>query len=159
MSVPWLKVKVLPLGIFLTVGMIFTSLARAETSAFWLVNGSKFTSGLQPTLEAETDTEAVPLTELGGKFVDIKCKKLEFVGAHLTEPTAQFTGKVLYHECDFLSLTGKTPVLWLSCEPFVGANKGLIETNSITESIVLHEGKGALEVKPTAQEACSRPSS
>jgi hypothetical protein len=122
---------------------------ESGSTKFWLVNGSKFTAGLKPSLQAETDTEGTLLTTLNGTPIDIKCKKLELIGAHLVEPTAQFTGKVLYHECDFLSLVGGVATLQKACEPFVGANKGLIETNSITGSIALHEGVGVLEVKPT----------
>jgi hypothetical protein len=152
MSVPWLGVRVILVSAFLTAGMVSAGIAQAETTTSWLVNGSKFTSALNPTLEAETDTEGVLLTELGGKHVHLKCPTIK-LSAHLVEPTAQFTGKADFKKLQILQLkncrrrTRRTEF----CEPNAEGVAGLIETNSITGSIVLHEGKGALEVKPTAE--------
>jgi hypothetical protein len=136
--------------------MASTGIAQAEPNAFWLVNGTQFTSGLSPTVEAETDVVGTLLTTLGGQLIDLTCQKIELVGAHLVEPVAQFTGKALFHECDFLSLKklGEPAVLQKACEPFVGANKGLIETNNFTGLIKLHKTvggvtEGVLEVVPT----------
>jgi hypothetical protein len=146
-----LGLKALSLSVILIGTLAFTSAVQAEPTAFWLANFAKFSGGLSPTVEAETDVVGTLLTELTGKFIHLKCKVIKLVGAHLVEPVAQFLGKALFHECDSLSLktAGGELVLQSACEPSVGASKGLIETNSITGLIVLHEGKGSLELKPT----------
>lgn len=148
--------RALVLGAVLSAMMVFVGNVQAETNPFWLVNGSQFTSGLNPSLEAETDVEGSLLTTLGGKEIHLRCPRISFVGAHLVEPTAQFSGKVLYRECKFFSLEG-TPLVEKEqkfCEPSAGGVKGSIETNSLTGSIALHEPKvgekiGVLEVKPS----------
>lgn len=143
------------------VGMFaFASVAQAEPNAYWLANGAKFTSVLNPALQAETDVEGSLLTELGGKFIHIPCKKFALTNTpKLVEPLGQVTGKILFHECLFKELetpNGKLNTL-AACEPHVGTNKGLIETNAITGLIKLHsreENKvvikeNVLEAKPT----------
>jgi hypothetical protein len=135
------------------VGMFaLAGAAQAEPNAFWLVNGATVPSTLNPIVEAETDKVKTLLTTLGGQLVDLTCQKVKTVaGTHLVEPLGQLTGKLVFHECDFLSLKekGSPAVLQKACEPFVGANKGLIETNTITGLIKLHEGQPTLSITPT----------
>jgi hypothetical protein len=134
------------------VGMFaFAGVAQAEVGAFWLVNGAKISESLLPTLLAETDTEASLLTTLGGREIHLRCKKVEAVEAHLVEPLGKLLGHLLFHECKFFALKGSVEEEQKACEPTIGANKGLIETNTITGLIKLHEPKAG--VKETVIEA------
>jgi hypothetical protein len=133
------------------VGMFaFAGTAQAEPGAFWLVNGGRISETLLPTVGAETDVKGVLLTTLNGKEIDISCETILLVGAHLVEPNGKILGKIVFHGCDFLSLVGGVATLQKACEPFVGANKGLIETNVITGLIKLHEEKPVLVATPPA---------
>jgi hypothetical protein len=135
------------------VGMFaFASAAQAETGAFWLVNGAKISESLLPTVEAETDVKGVLLTTLGGQAIDISCVKTLVVGGHLVEPNGKILGKLVFHECDFLSLKEGVATLQKACEPFVGANKGLIETHTLTGLIKLHEGQPTILATPPTVE-------
>lgn len=147
-----LGLKILGLCAVLVGMFAFTGSAQAEVGATWLVNGAAVSNTLNPALEAETDKVGTLLTTLGGQLIDLTCQKTKTVlGAHLVEPLGQATGKLVFHECDFLSLKelGSPAVLQKACEPFVGANKGLIETNNITGLIKLHEGQPTLLATPT----------
>jgi hypothetical protein len=149
-----LGLKILGLCAVLVGMFAVTSAAQAEVNAFWLVNGAKISTTLNPTLEAETDKVGTLLTTLGGQLIDLTCQKTKTVtGAHLIEPLGQATGKLIFHECDFLSLKekGSPAVLQKACEPFVGVNKGLIETENITGLIKLHEGQPTLLATPTGE--------
>jgi hypothetical protein len=139
-------------GLFaMVVGMfVFAGTAQAEPGAYWLVNGAKISEALLPTVEAETSEKMVLFTQLGGKEVDISCEKLLLVGAHLVEPNGKVLGKLIFHGCDFLTLAGGLATLQKACEPFVGANKGLIETNVSTGLIKLHKEKPVVVVTPPA---------
>jgi hypothetical protein len=133
------------------VGMLaFAGAAQAEPGAFWLVNGTKISESLLPAVGAETDVKLVLLTNLNGKEIDISCETILLVGAHLVEPNGKILGKIVFHGCDFLSLVGGVATLQKACEPFVGPNKGLIETNVITGLIKLHEEKPVLVFTPPA---------
>jgi hypothetical protein len=146
------RLELKALGLFaMLVGMFaFAGTAQAESGASWLVNGAKFAETLLPTVEAETDVKEVLLTTLGGKEVDISCETILLVGAHLVEPNGKILGKIIFHGCDFLTLNGGKATLLKVCEPFVGANKGLIETQVFTGLIKLHEEKPVLVAKPPA---------
>jgi hypothetical protein len=128
--------------------LIFPGVAQAES--FWLVNGAKVTTTLSPVVEIETDVPKTLLTELGGKGIHIKCLKAKLVGAHLTEPGGKGSGKLRYSECDFLSLKtlGGELILLKACEPITGAEKGVIEVNTTTASMVAT----GVELKPAAGE-------
>lgn len=148
--------KVLGLCAMLVGMFAFTGVAQAEVGAFWLVNGAKISESLLPEVKAETDVEGVLLTELGGKQIHLKCPTINLVGAHLVEPLGKILGKIDFKGCKFFSLktAGGELVEQKFCEPFVGANKGLIETNNITGLIKLHKTAGgvteqALEAVPT----------
>ena len=146
-----LGLKVLGLCAVLVGMFAFTGAAQASTGALWKIAGSQAKGG--EVVEATSEAAGgILLTELGGKNIDIKCLKLELVGAKLVEPNGKITGKILFHECDFLTLVGTVATLQKVCEPFVGTNKGLIETNTINGLIVLHtptggKAEGVLEAK------------
>jgi hypothetical protein len=135
------------------VGMFaFAGTAQAEPGAFWLVNGHTIDNTLLPIVEAEKDTKGILLTTLGGKEIDISCEKILLVGAHLVEPNGKILGKIVFHECDFLSLVGGVATLQKACEPFVKENKGLIETETITGLLKLHsDGTIVLLATPPAE--------
>lgn len=151
MSVFKLGLRVLCLWLALGACMLVNvGLAQAETGAFWLVNGINFGAGLSPALEAETDVEGALLTTLGGKAIHIKCPTVKLKEAHLTEPGAEVSGFAVYSGCKFLELVtvgGVTKEVG-ACKPSAEKTAGLIVTNKFLGSIVLHEGKGALELKP-----------
>ena len=148
-----LGLKVLGLCAVLVGMFAFTGAAQASTGALWKIGGAQAKGG--EAVEAESEAAGgILLTELGGKFIHVKCLKLKLVGAKLVEPNGKITGKIDFSECDFLSLTtqGGSVVLQKACEPFVGTNKGLIETNTINGLIVLHtptggKAEGVLEAK------------
>lgn len=131
-------------------GLLFAaSLAKAEVGAFWLVSGSKISSALLPTVEAQTDVEMSLLTELGGKQIHIKCKSILFKEAHLVEPLGQALGKFAFHGCRFLFLgPGGELVESKTCEPHAEGSAGLWIWFRFIALIKLHEGKATLEVKP-----------
>ena len=139
------------------VGMFaFTGVAQAEVGAFWLVNGAKISESLLPTVKAETDVAGTLLTELGGKFIHLKCPTINLVGAHLVEPLGKILGSIDFSGCKFFSLktAGGELVEQKVCEPNAEGVAGLIVTNSITGLIKLHEPKtgvkeGVLEAAPT----------
>jgi len=151
-----LGLKVLGLCAVLVGMFAFTGAAQASTGALWKIGGAQAKGG--EAVEAESEAAGgILLTELGGKFIHVKCLKLKLVGAKLVEPNGKITGKIDFSECDFLSLTtqGGSVVLQKACEPFVGTNKGLIETNTINGLIVLHtptggKAEGVLEAVPAS---------
>jgi hypothetical protein len=111
--------------------------AQAETNAFWLVNGVKLASGLNPTINAKSETEGILLTKVGLSKVEILCTEIKFVGATLGL-NGGAKGKI-----HFQSPTGCITKLngteASACKPkSPGASLGLIETNALTGLIVLH---------------------
>jgi hypothetical protein len=139
------------------VGMFaFTGVAQASTGALWRIGGAQAKGG--EIVEAESEATGITLlTELGGKFIHIKCPNLKLVGAQLVEPNGGFTGRIDLSGCKFffLQTSGGTLVEAKVCEPRAEGVNGLIVTNSITGLIVLHQPsggskEGVLEVKPTA---------
>jgi hypothetical protein len=136
------------------IGMVaFTGVAQATTGAFWKVGGATAKGG-EP-VEAKTDVEGVLLTELGGKFLHLKCPTINLVGAKLVEPKGGVTGKIDFKGCKLFELVTPGGVLKevKACEPSAEGVKGLIVTNTIAGLIVLHipsggTKEGVLEVKP-----------
>jgi hypothetical protein len=147
--------KALGLCAVLVGTFAFAGIAQAEPGAFWRISGVQAKGG--ELVEAQSEAAGITLlTELGGKFIDLKCPSLKLVGAKLIEPNGGITGKIDFSGCDFLSL--KTPggelVLQKSCEPSAEGVKGLIVTNQFTGLIRLHEPKAGtkeavLEIRPT----------
>lgn len=130
--------------------LMLAGIAQAEESAYWLVNGGKVSSTLEPTVEAETDVIPVLLTELGGKQIHLKCIKVSFkVKRFLIFGKA--VGRVRFELCVFYELVtpGGTLKELGACTPVAGGTKGAIETNSVTDLIQLHEGTGVIQVKTT----------
>jgi hypothetical protein len=85
----------------------------------------------------ETGTDATLLTEILKKKVEFLCTSFTVLeGKLITGGTA--LGKLLFHGCT----TKVGGVTQAACEPFVGANKGLIETNKIKGTLLLHKLEG-----------------
>jgi hypothetical protein len=153
-----LGLKILGLCAVLVGMFAIPSVAQAEVGAFWLVGGKTISTELLPTVEGETDVVGVLLTELGGKFIHLKCPKFKLVGAHLVEPLGKILGTIDFTECTFSSLktAGGELVLQKACEPKNEGKAGLITTNNITGLIKLHKTAAgvteqALEAKPTTE--------
>src|SRR3954471_21413979 len=96
-----LRLKILGLCAVLVGMFAFAVAAQAEPGAYWLVNGAKISEALLPTVLAETDVVGTLLTELGGKFIHIKCPTINLVGAHLVEPVGKILGKIDFKGCTF----------------------------------------------------------
>src|SRR3954471_7221906 len=150
--------KALGLCVTLVAMLSFTGAAQAEVGAFWLVSGKTISAELLPTVEGETEVAKVLLTELGGKFIHLKCPKFKLVGAHLVEPLGKILGSIDLSECTFSSLktAGGELVLQKACEPKNEGKAGLITTNNITGLIKLHKTAAGvteqvLEAKPTTE--------
>jgi hypothetical protein len=148
------RLSLLGLCAMLVSMFAFASIAHAEKGALWKIGGATAKGG--EAVEAKTDVEGVLLTELGTKFIHLKCPTINLVGAKLVEPNGGITGKIDFKGCKFFSLTtpGGTLVLQGACEPKNEGVAGLIVTNSITGLIVLHTPsggtkEGVLEAKPT----------
>jgi hypothetical protein len=150
--------EVLGLCVMLAATFAFAGVAQAEVGAFWLANGKSISAELLPVVEGETEVAKVLLTELGGKFIHLKCPKFKLVGAHLVEPSGKILGSIDLSECTFSSLktAGGELVLQKACEPKNEGKAGLITTNSITGLIKLHKTAAGvteqvLEAKPTTE--------
>src|SRR4051812_33648339 len=150
--------KALGLCALLAAMLSFAGPAQAEVGAFWLVSGAKISEALLPTVEATTEVEGVLLTELGGKFLHLKCPTINLAGAHLVEPLGKILGKIDLKGCALWSLktAGGELVLQKACEPKNEGVAGLITTNSIPGLIKLQKTAGgvteqALEAKPTTE--------
>ena len=128
-----LGLKVLGLSaLVLGLMAISTSMAQAEPNAQWLVNNAAVSTTLLPALAAALESTSTLLTKIIGKKVEINCKKIELVGAHLVEPLGKLLGKAIFSECPALIIDG---VKTAACTP----KEEKIATTTVVGLIKLHK--------------------
>jgi hypothetical protein len=118
----------------LTLVLGLTAFAPPMASAGWkLVNAKgelkEITEALLPSLqvkEIENADAAMKWTTKGGTAVDHLCKEAELIGAKMQVGGTSSSAKIRFKQCVTL-LNGTVSK---SCEPHVGASKGIIETNA-----------------------------
>lgn len=134
---------------------VVASAAQAEAGANWKVNGSNVTLALLPSFqvkELENKTASLLFTTAGGTKVEILCTAAKVLDG-LTTNDAKLgpEGKVDLGKAHFSGcLTKLNGVTSPPCEPFTGANKGLLLTETATGLIRLHPagGQPVIELKP-----------
>jgi hypothetical protein len=114
--------------------------AQAEVGAKWLFAekgaGTKLVPFLEATVGLEAETVGVLHTKIAGVEVLFECKKLATVSATLQANGSVGGGaKIKFSECE----TFLNKKLSIPCEPFVGAEKGVITTQAGHALIELHK--------------------
>lgn len=137
----------------LIVGLIIfaAGIAQAEIGSTWEVKTAggtvvaiPGTNDLLPLVQIksfENNTASLLFRTASGTNVEVLCQTGELLeNVRMTANGGFSLGKALFHGC----ITKLNGVLAVHCEPFTGANKGLIETKKATGLIILHlTGVGA----------------
>jgi hypothetical protein len=116
--------------------------AQAEPLANWLIlmaNGEVLTGAqLNATVNAETDKTGILLTKILGIKTEITCPTFEIIGGKLIKEGTISAGKLKFSGCT-TRLNGVTNA---NCVPHsAGAGAGVVETDTATGLIKLHELK------------------
>lgn len=120
-----------------------TGAAQAETGAYWLVKGAKFTT-LLPELAGTLEGHGTLLSELVGINFHILCTAIELKETHLLEPDGGLLGFIVFSGCDVYFLEGGKAVLQKECvipgkTVTTDKTKGLIVLNASKEGVTKFE--------------------
>ena len=153
-----LGLKALVLSGLLLGLMAFAGSAQAETNANWMVAGSNVTGPTNSIAvsELENNTASLLLTLKSGTKVEFLCTSVVLSATAGGSPKLDVQGKITpgiatFHGC----LTKLNGVVSKNCEPFSGANKGLILSLEAKGLIVLHEGEPVTQLSPPRQATSS----
>jgi hypothetical protein len=126
------------------------SSAQAETGAYWLVNGAKFTTLLPELTGTLENDHGVLLGSIAGVGIHILCTAVTFVaGGHLVEPNGSLLGKVSFSGCKILRLKSGVAEPLAACTP----PGGIIETTTGKGLIVLSGGSPVTVLEPSAEKS------
>jgi hypothetical protein len=143
------------LGIVAGLVIFATNVAQAENGSTWEVKtaggtvvGIPGTNDLLPLVQIkslENNSASLLYTTAGGVNVEILCQTAELLeNVRMTANGGLSLGKALFHGC----ITKLNGTLSVACEPFVGANNGLIESKKATALIILHLTGVGTNVEP-----------
>jgi hypothetical protein len=139
--------KALGLCVVVAGLMAGSGVAKAESGANWMVNGSNVTESLAPepsVQEVESKTITVHM-EISGTLVEFLCTGIKSLGFIKKILAALGFGKIDYTGC----LTKLNGALSSVCKPkTAGQPSGTIETLELKGLLVLHEGKGIARIEP-----------
>ena len=115
---------------------ISAGVAQAEGGK-WFYEKAELKAELKPSLEGEIDGSATLKTKIIGKEVKFTCKEATLVSVKL-EPEGKLTtgGSVKFGKC----VTFLGGVESKACEPFTGAEKGVVVTDKGKGLLALHTG-------------------
>jgi len=123
-----------------------TASAQAELKNHWQVNGTVVSGAASHAVEVEKieNETASLLTTINKTSVKFLCKSAKLNGVSLITEGKLTEGTVTFHSC----VTYLNGVLSPPCEPFTGANKGLIVSEKGKGLLALHEGQLLTVITP-----------
>jgi hypothetical protein len=110
--------------------------AQAEKGNVWLLNGEHVTSTLQPAVSVSSVGGLVLLSKVNGIKIEISCGGAALENTKLLTGGSVAGGKVKFTGCS----TKLNEIKQVSCEPHNGTEKGVIVSNELNDSLVLHSG-------------------
>ena len=137
----------------LVLGLMAFAAAGAQAEGNFKVNGTNVSSELLPSIQVssvENKTSSLLFTTGGGTKVEILCTEIKLLDGTTTNPAKLGVGgtvdlgTVHFSGC----ITKLNGTLSKNCEPFTGANKGLIKTETGKGILRLHENQPVIEVTP-----------
>ncbi len=111
--------------------------AQAEKGNVWLLNGEHVISTLQPAVSISSiGASLVLLSKVNGIKVEISCTGAVLENTKLLTGGSVSGGKVKFTGCS----TKLNEIKQVSCEPHNGTEKGVIVSNALEDSLILHSG-------------------